>query len=194
MVCRAVHIDLTQAYHTHALLQALTRFVALRGTPKRFLSDQSTQLVACSKEVSVMLELTDWSIIEGWCSRRSIEWHVVPPQGLHMNGVTESLIRSTKNILKQSIDGKRLTFIETQTVMHEVAQLLNSRPLGVYSKPGSDPLDGGPITPNHLLLGRASSNIPNHQYSNLSLTKRLRFQQTIVEVFWKNGRWLYFIL
>ena len=73
MVCRAVHIDLTQAYHIDALLQALRRFMALRGTPKRFLSDQGTQLVACSKEVSVMLELTDWSIIEGWCSRRSIE-------------------------------------------------------------------------------------------------------------------------
>ena len=188
MVCRAVHIDLTQAYHTDALLQALRRFMALRGTPKRFLSDQGTQLVACSKEVAVMLELIDWSVIEGWCSRRIIEWHFIPPQGQHMNGVTESLIRSTKNILKQSLDGKRLTFIETQTVMHEVAQVLNSRPLGVYSKPGSDPLDGGPITPNHLLLGRASSNIPDHRYSNVNLTKRIRFQQTIVEEFWKKWK------
>ena len=188
MVCRAVHIDLTQAYHTDALLQAVRRFMAVRGTPKRFTSDQGTQLIACSKEVAVMLELIDWSVIEGWCSRRTIEWQFVPPQGQHMNGVTESLIRSTKNLLKQSLDGKRLTFVETQTVMHETAQLLNSRPLGVYSRPGSDPLDGGPITPNHLLLGRASSNIPTHEYSNVSNTKRIRFIQTIVDEFWKKWK------
>ena len=188
MVCRAVHIDLTQAYHTDAMLQALRRFMALRGTPQKFLSDQGSQLVACSKEVATMLELIDWNMVEGWCSKKSIEWKFTPPQGQHMNGVTESLIRSTKNFLKQSTEGKRLTFIETQTVMHEVAQLLNSRPLGIYSKPGADPLDGGPITPNHLLLGRATSNIPDMRYTSVSNTKRMRFLQTIVEEFWKKWK------
>ena len=70
-----------------------------------------------------------------------------------MNGVTESLVRSTKHLLKQSLEDKRLTFVETQTVLYEVAQILNSRPLGIFSRPGADPLDGGSITPNHLLLG-----------------------------------------
>ena len=44
MVSRAVHLDLTQAYHTDALLQVLRRFMAIRGTPQKFLSDQWTQL------------------------------------------------------------------------------------------------------------------------------------------------------
>ena len=49
MVTRAVHLDLTQSYDTDAILQAVRRFMALRGSPKEFLSDQGSQLVACSK-------------------------------------------------------------------------------------------------------------------------------------------------
>ena len=184
MSSRAVHLELTQAYHTDALLQALRRFMSVRGAPKEFLSDQGTQLVSCSKAVSGILELLDWHIVDGWCTKRNIKWNFVPPQAHHMNGVAESLIRSTKHLLKQVIEGKRMTFVELQTVLYEVAQILNSRPLGVYSRPGSDPLDGGPITPNHLLLGRASNNIPNLEYNNVSNAKRIKFLQSVVEEFW----------
>ena len=108
MVCRAVHLDLTQAYHTDALLQTIRRFMSLRGCPKEFVSDLGTQIMACSKEVAGILELIDWNTIEGWCGKRKISWKFVPPQGQHMNGVTESLVRVTKKHLKQTLDGKRL--------------------------------------------------------------------------------------
>ena len=101
-----------------------------------------------------------------------------------MNGVTESLIRITKDHLRRIIENKRLTFIETQTVFFEIAQIMNSRPLGIYARPGSDPLDGGPITPNHLLLGRASNRIPDLEYKNVNNTKRVKFLQSIVQEFW----------
>ena len=188
MVSRAVHLDLTQAYHTDALLQTIRRFMALRGAPKEFLSDQGTQLIACSKEITGILELIDWSLIQGWCAKREIKWKFVPPQGQHMNGVSESLVKSTKHILKQTVEGKRLTFVETQTLLHEAAQVLNCRPLGVYSRPGSDPLDGGPITPNHLLLGRATNRIPDLKFTNVNHIKRIKFLQSCIEEFWTKWR------
>ena len=82
-----------------------------------------------------------------------------------MNGVTESLIRTTKHILKQTLDNKRLTYAEIQTILFETAQIMNCRPLGIYYRPGTDPLDGGPITPNNLLLGRATNAIPDLKFS-----------------------------
>ena len=188
MVSRAVHLDLTQGYDTDALLQAIRRFMSLRGCPKELLSDHGSQMIACHKELAVMLELVDWSFVDGWCSRRGITWKFVPPQGQHMNGVTESLIRVTKDQLKQVIAGKRLTFVETQTVMFEVGQMINCRPLGVYARPGSDPLDGGPITPNHLLLGRATGGIPELKFENVSKVKRMEFLQSIVIEFWNKWR------
>ena len=184
MVSRAVHLDLTQAYHTDAFLQALRRFMSIRGAPKEFLSDQGTQLVACSKEVTGILELLNWSQVEGWCTKRNVTWKFVPPQGQHMNGVSESLIRSTKHLLKQNIEGKRMTFIELQTVLYEIGQIINSRPLGIYSRPGSDPLDGGIITPNHLLLGRATNAIPNLKFTNVNNLKRIKFLTDTVKEFW----------
>ena len=105
-----------------------------------------------------------------------------------MNGLSESLIKSTKHQVKQSVEGRRLTFFETQTVMLEEAHILNSRPLGVYSRPGTDPLDGCPVTSNHLLLGRATNSIPSLKFTNVSNTKRMRFLQTIVEEFWDKWR------
>ena len=188
MVSRAVHLDLTQGYDTDALLQAIRRFMSLRGCPKELLSDHGSQMIACHKEVAVMLELVDWNLVDGWCSRRGISWKFVPPQGQHMNGVTESLIRVTKDQLKQVITGKRLTFVEIQTVMFEVGQMINCRPLGVYARPGSDPLDGGPITPNHLLLGRATGTIPELKFENVSKVKRMKFLHSVAVEFWDKWR------
>ena len=183
-VSRAVHLDLTQGYDCDSLLQSIRRFMAIRGAPKEFLSDQGSQLVACSKEIVGALELIDWSIIDGWCAKRNITWKFIPPQAQHMNGVSESLVRSTKHVLKQTLEGKRLTFAETQTVLYEAAQLMNCRPIGIFSRPGTDPLDGGPITPNHLLLGRATNHIPDLKFSNVSNTKRIRFLQTCIKEYW----------
>ena len=41
--------------------------MALRGAPKEFLADQGSQTVACSKEISGVLELIDWNMVDGWC-------------------------------------------------------------------------------------------------------------------------------
>ena len=67
---------------------------------------------------------------------------------------------------------------------YKISQVMNCRPLGVYARPGADPLDGGPITPNHLLLGRATNQIPELKFENVSLIRRMRFLQGIIEEFW----------
>ena len=184
LVTRASHLDVTCTYGSDSLLQALRRFVSLRGCPRQIISDQGSQMVGCSKEVEFLLELISWDHVKGWCTTKGIDWKLIPPQGQHMNGCAESLIRHTKRILCQRLEGIVLTFEELQTVLYEVANILNSRPLGIYSKPGDDPLDGGPITPNHLLLGRASSEIPQFKYENVTLTRRVKFLQDIVSQFW----------
>ena len=184
MVSRATHLDLTQSYDTDALLQAIRRFMNLRGTPKVIYSDQGSQMVAASKEVGVCLELINWDVVYGWCTKREIEWRLVPVGGQHMNACSESLIRICKKTLADVLHAKQVNFVELQTVLYEVAQIMNCRPLGIYNKPGDDPLDGGPITPNHLLLGRATAAVPLLKYENVALTKRIRFLQTVVEEFW----------
>ena len=185
LVSRASHLDVTTTYGTDSVLQALRRFISIRGCPRQIISDQGTQLVACSKEVEFLLELINWDLVFGWCSSKGISWKLVPPQGQHMNGCSEALVRVTKRVLSQRLEGIQLTHEELQTVLFEVSNVLNSRPLGIFAKPGDDPLDGGPLTPNHLLMGRATSSIPHFNYSNVNLTRRVRFLQDVVKQFWE---------
>ena len=73
------------------------------------------------------------------------------------NGCSESLIRLTKRNLMLSIGSNVLTFSELQTIIFEISNLLNERPIGMKS---SNPVKMAYLCPNDLILGRASSNVP----------------------------------
>ena len=71
-------------------------------------------------------------------------------------------------------------------VLYEVANLINSRPIGVVT--GSDPMQPSAITPNHLLLGRATSEVVKGPFDDKrNPNKRMKFLESLVEDWWK--RW-----
>ena len=96
------------------------------------------------------------------------------------NGCNEALI---KRALTLAISDDILTIGELQTVVFEIANLLNERPIGI--KPDSDPDLDTYLCPNDLIIGRVSSKIPSGDVdSNASPKKRLEFIQRIVSCFW----------
>lgn len=62
------------------------------------------------------------------------EWNFTPADAPWQNGTSESLIRSVKGSLKTAIGESILTFSELQTVLFEVANLINERPIGRHSR------------------------------------------------------------
>ena len=79
------------------------------------------------------------------------------------------------------------TFSELQTVLFEVSNLMNGRPIGV--KPGMDIEKSGYLSPNDLLLGHSNIAVPTGAFSNIENPKRrLEFIQCVVNNFWK--RWM----
>jgi hypothetical protein len=67
-----------------------------------------------------------------------------------------------------------MTFAELQTVMFEVANYINERPIGLKN---NDPNEGSYLCPNDLLLGRASSSVPPGSWSAKECFKlRWKFQ------------------
>ena len=101
-----------------------------------------------------------------------------------MNGLSESLIRWAKRILEYSIKNKRLTHGELQTYLFQVADIMNSRPIG--KRPNVDPLDGGPVTPNHLLLGRATSESAVGDFDvSMKITQRTEMISELLSAWWK---------
>ncbi len=71
------HVEIAETYSTE--------FMALHGEPKRFQSDQGTQLVAASKQMAAW----DWTAIHEAVEKVGAEWHVVPAEGQHYNGQAE---------------------------------------------------------------------------------------------------------
>ena len=117
-------------------------------------------------------------------ANNKIKWAIVPAEGQHQNGLSESLIKSVKKTIKHKIGQHVLTFSQLQMIYFEIANIINSRPIGVVT--GSDPDQASPITPNDLILGRASSEVPQGPFdSNKSATKRFRFLQSLVTEWWE---------
>jgi hypothetical protein len=180
-VCTATsltHVEIAESYSTEAFLLALRRFMALYGAPKRFQSDQGTQLVAASKQVKAW----DWSKVRQQADGVGAEWHVVPTGGQHYNGQAERMIGILKKCLEGTLVGKRCTMGELNTIVAEAAQMVNSRPI---ARSTGDPESGGPITPLHLLLGRASVEVPQVRFDEMpKLTQRLQFIEEAKKQFW----------
>ena len=67
----------------------------------------------------------------------------------------------------------------------QIANLINQRPIGRIP---NDPNDGSYLCPNDLLLGRASSTVPQGPFrESRNPRHRVELIQKIVDSFWK--RW-----
>ena len=140
------------------MVHVLRRFVSLHGYPSKLFSDNGTQLVAANKELSNITKNWDWNKLKGFGVTEGFEWIFTSADAPWQNGVTEALIRSVKRAINASIGNSILIFSELQTVLYEVANLLNERPIGRHP---TSPDDGAYLCPNDLLLGRATSRVPS---------------------------------
>ena len=120
-------------------------------------------------------------------ARREIEWHFNPPAAPHFGGAWESLVKSAKRALENVLHGCSLTDETLTTALAKVSNLLNNRPL---THLGVDPTDPEPLTPFHLLLGRANPNVAPDLFdrSDLFGRKKWRMVNTLVDQFWQ--RWM----
>ncbi len=92
------------------------------------------------------------------------------------------MIGILKKCLEGTLAGKRCTMGELGTIVAEAAQMVNSRPV---ARNTGDPESGGPITPLHLLLGRASVEVPQVRFNEMpKLTQRLQFIEEVKKQFW----------
>ncbi|XP_071827786.1 uncharacterized protein [Apostichopus japonicus] len=180
---RAVHLDLATDASTMEFIQVLRRFLAFRGCPKVITSDNGKQFVGAQKELQEMIKGYDQKQLQEFCADKGVEWKFTTPLAPHQNGCAESLVKSCKFALKKAIGGQTLTPFELYTCLVEVSNLVNQRPIGRLP---NDPDDGSYLCPNDMLLGRASTTVPQGPFRETKNPKhRVEFVQRIVDAFWK---------
>ena len=185
LASRAVHIEIIAGYSTDDFLMGLQRFGALRGWPHKLSSDPGSQLVAAEKELQNAWKDINFKTVEKECTNHKTNWQFSPADSPHYQGVTESLIKTVKRAIKVMYSHSvRLSWQEYVTMGYQVADMVNSRPLGLIGEV-DDSLSV--LTPNSLLLGRNSSDNPGcwpegHNIPRLSEVNR------IVGRFW--SKWM----
>ena len=159
--------------------------IAIRGRPAVILSDNGSQFVGAEKELRQMVGNINEEEVKEFCGEKGMQWKFITAGAPHQNGCAEALVKTCKIALKKAVGSQVLTPMELYKILLEVANLVNQRPIGRIT---NDPDDGSYICPNDILLGRASSELPQGPFKRTNNPHyRVEFVQTIIDSVWK--RW-----
>ena len=157
LTVRAVHVEILHSLSADSMINALRRFISMRGCPKEIRSDNGTNFTKADKELREAVQLWNNQRISNFCAQKEIKWTFNPPDASHMGGPWERMIQTTKRVLKALLKEQLVTDEVLSTVMAEAVNIVNSRPL---TRNSDSSLDDQPITPNHLLHLRPTPSLP----------------------------------
>ncbi|KAK7890880.1 hypothetical protein WMY93_022843 [Mugilogobius chulae] len=187
MASRAIHLEVAPSLDTDACINALRRFISRRGQVKHLWSDNGTNFVGAEREMKEVLATLDQDAIKGHLVQAGVEWTFNPPAGSHFGGVWERMIRLVRRVLNSVLRQQTLNEDGLNTVLCEAEAILNDRPI---TKLSEDPHDLEPLTPNHLLLLKASQRFHLEFSSRDDQYGKRRWKQVqyLANLFWK--RWV----
>jgi hypothetical protein len=152
-VSRAVHLELVNSMSSVQFLLGFRRFMAVYGTPELVVLDNASQFVTTRRVLDrIWLETCQGIDVQEFSAGKGISWKFIVEAAPWMGGFYERLVGCVKSSLKAAVDRKRLTYVELQTVVSEVAAVVNSRPL-LYAE---EEVGDFPLTPSHLILRHPS--------------------------------------
>jgi hypothetical protein len=175
-------------YSTDVFLTTYRKFTSTYGLPAKVFSDHGSQIIAGVKTL-------DWEAVQSQSSRKGTDWVFTAVGCSWRDGQAERAIQSARRTLQHLLPAHQsLDFHEMDSALHEVAFILNSRPLGARTSQ-----DGNfySITPNDILLGRAHRVSPGleeereegkEEAVDQTLSRSLTAQQQLVEAWWR--KWL----
>lgn len=183
---KAIHIEFVSDLSTKAFIASYRRFVSRRGKCIHLYSDNGTNFVGASSELSHMFRnasKTTHPEIASLFQNDGTTFHFIPPASPHFGGLWEAGVKSIKYHLRRLIGNSILTFEEMTTILAQIEATLNSRPLCPLS---NEPDDILALTPGHFLIGDAPISIPEPCILDTKIASLDRWKniQKIHQSFW----------
>ena len=190
LAIRAIHIELIELLDTSSFINALRRFMAIRGPVAQLRCDCGTNFVGARNELEAALAEMDPGDIENYLNQNGCEWVFNPPHASHAGGVWERMIGISRNILNAmfaEIGTRQLTHEVLSTLMAEVSAIVNNRPLVPVS---SDPSAPEILTPATILsLKESPIRAAPGNFTKKDLhTHQWRQVQFLADKFWSRWR------
>ncbi len=187
---KALHLELVSDLTKDACLAAIRRFTSRRGLPKVIYSDNATNFIGTRNELLKIQQLfapqDSYNEIDNYCADKGISCVTIPTRAPHFGGLWEAGVKSMKRLLRRQMGKMVLNFEELTTVLAQIEQILNSRPLTPLS---TDPNDPQVLTPGHFLVGFPLTALPDSIDDDCAreCLQRWRLIQHLVRRFWR--RW-----
>ena len=191
---RAIHIEVLEEMSSSSFINALKRFIAIRGNVKIIRSDRGTNFVGAANNLHLNCINVEDAVSKPYLEEKGITWIFNSPHSSHMGGVWERMIRTARGILDALLlDArvKNLTHEVLVTFLTEVSAIVNSRPITAISTDSDDPIV---LSPALLLTHKDDSQTPTQLDTNSELDIRdiYRVQwkrvQCLSELFWRKWR------
>lgn len=140
---RAIHIEVIEELSSSSFINALRRFIALRGSVKEIRSDRGTNFVGSVDHLDVNSINVEEGPVHNFLEDKQTVWIFNPPHSSHMGGIWERMIGITRRILDSMIlevQSKDLTHEVLTTFLAEVCAIVNGRPIVPVSSDPESPL------------------------------------------------------
>ncbi|XP_038055961.1 uncharacterized protein LOC119727951 [Patiria miniata] len=196
MATRAIHIETAASLSSDSFINAVRRFISIRGPIRQLRSDRGTNFIGAESELKEAVAEMDHSsarqfLLKEGCDYSHYEVKMKAPSASHTGGAWERQIRSVRRVLGPLMHqaGSQLDDESLRTLMCEAAAIVNSRPLTVDNL--NDPTSLAPLTPNHLLTMKSTIILPppgRFQRTDIYSRKRWRRVQYMTNEFWSRWR------
>ena len=191
LASRACHLEIAHSLDTDSFINSLRRFISRRGPVQMLRSDNGTNFTAGNKEIRAAIKSWNELYVNKFCNQHDIEWVFNPPYASHYGGVYEREIRSVRKVLTSLLyefsNQIKMNDEMLQTLMCEIENILNSRPLNFVT---ADVDSMEVLTPNHILRLNSDICYPPGMFdvNDVYIKKRWRQVQYLADIFWQRWR------
>lgn len=187
MSTKMIHLECVSDLTSARFLWALSRLIAIYGTPAKMFSDNGKTFVGAANILSDVMNSWRSDEVDNFLTTIGIQWRFICPKAPFRGGLWEAAVRCTKYHLNRVLSDHKLTFEQYQTILAKIGFVLNSPPLVAESE---DPLNLNYLTPAHAMRGcnvmqplaRNYDDVPLNRIDQQSLLDKLQ------QEFWKGFR------
>lgn len=161
-------------------------FIARRGIPVEFHSDNGTNFIGAAREIKQMTDhmfATNNEVSKLMAEKRII-FKNIPARASHMAGIWERMVGSMKFHLKRVLKDTKLTAGRFEHILKQTEACLNSRPLWIIAE---DRDDFDVLTPSHFFNFQPINLLPRPDIGHIKLNRldQYQFLQRVHNEFWK---------
>ena len=150
---RAVHLEPISDLSVPSFLLCLRRLAAAKGAPSTILSDNHQTFISGER---FLLEMQNNPQVKEYLADRRIVWRYQTPRSPWMGEHYECIVRIIKVCPSTAIARKIFTYEEFVTIVKEVENVINIRPITYQNADTADI----PLTPSQLAWGHDLTLMP----------------------------------